>query len=52
MMSFKDLTHPAIKKIIEGGKSFIWRKSINRGGFQSLPKMFMPGALQWMMLVH
>ena len=38
-------THPAIKKI-EGGKRISYgARALIEGGFQSLPKMFMPGAL-------
>ena len=46
-MNFKGLkTHPAIKKIIEGGKRISYgARALIEGGFQSLPKMFMPGAL-------
>ena len=46
-MNFKDLKliH-AIKKIIEGGKRISYgARALIEGGFQSLPKMFMPGAL-------
>ena len=39
-------THPAIKKIIEGGKRISYgARALIEGGFQSLPQMFMPGAL-------
>ena len=39
-------THPAIKKIIEGGKRISYgARALIEGGLQSLPKMFMPGAL-------
>ena len=39
-------THPTIKKIIEGGKRISYgARALIEGGFQSLPKMFMPGAL-------
>ena len=39
-------THPAIKKIIEGGKRISFgARALIEGGLQSLPKMFMPGAL-------
>ena len=39
-------THPAIKKILEGGKRISYgARALIEGGFQSLPKMFMPGAL-------
>ena len=39
-------THPAIRKIIEGGKRISYgARALIEGGFQSLPKMFMPGAL-------
>ena len=39
-------THPAIKKMIEGGKRISYgARALIEGGFQSLPKMFMPGAL-------
>ena len=39
-------THPAIKKIIEGGKRIsCGARALIEGGFQSLPKMYMPGAL-------
>ena len=46
-MNFKDLklTH-AIRKIIEGGKRISYGASaLIEGGLQSLPKMYMPGAL-------
>ena len=39
-------THPAIKKIIEGGKRISYgARALIEGGLQSLPQMFMPGAL-------
>ena len=39
-------THPAIRKMLEGGKRVSYgAKAIIEGGIQSLPKMFMPGAL-------
>ena len=39
-------THPTIKKIIEGGKRISFgARALIEGGLQSLPKMFMPGAL-------
>ena len=39
-------THPAIKKYIEGGKRISYgARALIEGGLQSLPKMFMPGAL-------
>ena len=39
-------THPAIKKIIEGGKRISYgARALIEGGYQSLPKMYMPGAL-------
>ena len=39
-------THPAIKTILEGGKRISYgARALIEGGFQSLPKMFMPGAL-------
>ena len=39
-------THPAIKKIIEGGKRISYgARALIEGGIQSLPKMSMPGAL-------
>ncbi len=39
-------THPAIKKIIEGGKRVSYgARALIEGGLQSLPKMYMPGAL-------
>ena len=39
-------THPQIKKIIEGGKRISFgARALIEGGLQSLPKMFMPGAL-------
>ena len=39
-------THPTIKKIIEGGKRISYgARALIEGGLQSLPKMFMPGAL-------
>jgi electron-transferring-flavoprotein dehydrogenase len=39
-------THPAIRKILEGGKRISYgARALIEGGIQSLPKMFMPGAL-------
>ncbi len=39
-------THPAIKKIIEGGKRVSYgARALIEGGLQSLPRMFMPGGL-------
>jgi len=39
-------THPQIKKIIEGGKRISYgARALIEGGIQSLPKMYMPGAL-------
>ena len=39
-------THPSIRSIIEGGKRVSYgARALIEGGFQSLPKMFMPGAL-------
>ena len=39
-------THPSIKKMIEGGKRISYgARALIEGGIQSLPKMFMPGAL-------
>ncbi|MDC3039199.1 electron transfer flavoprotein-ubiquinone oxidoreductase [Candidatus Pelagibacter sp.] len=39
-------THPAISKILAGGKRISYgARALIEGGFQSLPKMFMPGAL-------
>ncbi len=39
-------THPQIKKILEGGKRISYgARALIEGGIQSLPKMFMPGAL-------
>ena len=39
-------THPEIKNIIEGGKRISYgARALIEGGLQSLPKMFMPGAL-------
>ena len=39
-------THPSIKKILEGGKRLSYgARALIEGGFQSLPKMHMPGAL-------
>ena len=39
-------THPDIKKIIEGGKRISYgARALIEGGIQSLPQMFMPGAL-------
>ena len=39
-------THPSIKKMIEGGKRISYgARALFEGGVQSLPKMFMPGAL-------
>ena len=39
-------THPAISKMLKGGKRISYgARALIEGGFQSLPKMFMPGAL-------
>jgi len=39
-------THPAIRSILEGGKRISYgARALIEGGFQSLPRMFMPGAL-------
>ena len=39
-------THPSIKKYIEGGKRISYgARALIEGGLQSLPKMYMPGAL-------
>ena len=39
-------THPAIKKMLEGGKRVSYgARALIEGGIQSLPKMYMPGAL-------
>jgi electron-transferring-flavoprotein dehydrogenase len=39
-------THPSIKKYLEGGKRIAYgARALIEGGIQSLPKMFMPGAL-------
>jgi len=39
-------THKAIKKILDGGKRIAFgARALIEGGLQSLPKMFMPGAL-------
>jgi len=39
-------THPEIRKILEGGKRISYgARALIEGGIQSLPKMFMPGAL-------
>ena len=39
-------THPSIKKYIEGGKRISYgARALIEGGLQSLPQMFMPGAL-------
>ena len=39
-------THPAIRKILEGGKRVAYgARALIEGGIQSLPKMHMPGAL-------
>ena len=39
-------THPRIKKMIDGGKRISYgARALIEGGIQSLPKMFMPGAL-------
>ncbi len=39
-------THPSIKRIIEGGKRISYgARALIEGGLQSLPKMYMPGAL-------
>ena len=46
-MNFKDLKLTLqLKKIIEGGKRISYgARALIEGGLQSLPKMFMPGAL-------
>ena len=46
-MNFKDLKLiQQLKKIIEGGKRISYgARALIEGGLQSLPKMFMPGAL-------
>ena len=39
-------THPAIRKTLEGGKRISYgARALIEGGIQSLPKMYMPGAL-------
>ncbi len=39
-------THPSIKSILEGGKRISYgARALIEGGFQSLPRMYMPGAL-------
>ena len=39
-------THPVIKKMLEGGKRISYgARALIEGGIQSLPKMYMPGAL-------
>ena len=39
-------THPSITKILQGGKRIAYgARALIEGGIQSLPKMFMPGAL-------
>ena len=39
-------THPKIKKIFDGGKRISYgARALIEGGLQSLPKMYMPGAL-------
>nr|ABZ06754.1 putative electron transfer flavoprotein-ubiquinone oxidoreductase [uncultured marine microorganism HF4000_141F21] len=39
-------THPAIRKMLEGGKRISFgARALIEGGIQSLPKMYMPGAL-------
>ena len=39
-------THPSIKKYIKGGKRISYgARALIEGGIQSLPKMYMPGAL-------
>jgi electron-transferring-flavoprotein dehydrogenase len=39
-------THKAIKKMLEGGKRIAYgARALIEGGIQSLPKMYMPGAL-------
>ena len=39
-------THPSIKKYIQGGKRISYgARALIEGGLQSLPQMFMPGAL-------
>ncbi len=39
-------THPEIKKMLKGGKRISYgARALIEGGIQSLPKMFMPGAL-------
>ena len=46
-MNFKDLKHiKKLKKVLEGGKRIAYgARALIEGGFQSLPKMYMPGAL-------
>ena len=39
-------THPKIKKIFEGGKRISYgARALNEGGFQSIPKLTVPGGL-------
>jgi electron-transferring-flavoprotein dehydrogenase len=39
-------THPEIKKIFEGGKRISYgARALNEGGFQSIPKLTVPGGL-------
>ena len=39
-------THPSIKKMLQGGKRISYgARALIEGGLQSLPKMYMPGAL-------
>jgi len=39
-------THPSIKKYLDGGKRIAYgARALIEGGLQSLPKMYMPGAL-------
>ena len=46
-MSFKDLKHiQPIRKMFEGGKRISFgARALIEGGIQSLPRMYMPGAL-------
>ena len=39
-------THPSIKKMLEGGKRISYgARALNEGGFQSIPKLTVPGGL-------
>ena len=45
-------THPTISKILKNGKRISYgARALIEGGFQSLPKMHMPGALLWVVML-